>query len=107
MLIAFAFHTCHTDKFGFRDQDIITLTDDRAEVEAGTSSLPTRDHIVSIISLDIVYVWTDRWIRCGKFVDSSVVARITWITSFIVSHDATILAIDLIIYKRLGPCWST
>ena len=39
--------------------------------------------------------------------DSSVVARITWIMSFFVSHGMTILGMDLIIYTRLGPCWST
>jgi len=32
--------------FTFRDEDIITLTDDKAEVEAGTSRYPTRDNIM-------------------------------------------------------------
>lgn len=55
MLIALAFHICLAEKFSFRDEDIISLTDDREEVEAGTSRLPTRDHIVRVVFLDMVY----------------------------------------------------
>ena len=55
MLIVLAFHTCLAEKFDFRDEDIITLTDDMAEVEVGISRLPTRDHIVRAIFLDMVY----------------------------------------------------
>jgi len=55
MLIVLAFHTRSAEKFDFRDEDIITLTDDMAEVEAGISRLPTRDHIVRVTFLDMVY----------------------------------------------------
>lgn len=34
------------DKFGYRDEDIITLTDNTAEVEAGISRQPTRENIM-------------------------------------------------------------
>jgi len=50
-----------------------------AEVEAGISRLPARDHIVRVIFLDMFtgLVWTDLRIRCGKFKILSTVARIT------------------------------
>jgi len=35
------------EKFGFKDEDIIILTDNVAEIEAGTSLPPTRNNIVS------------------------------------------------------------
>jgi hypothetical protein len=59
--MALAFHTCLAEKFDFQDEDIITLTDDMAEVEAGISRLPTRDHIVRVIFRIWLpaFVWTD------------------------------------------------
>lgn len=55
MLIAPVFHSRSAEKFDFWNEDIITLTDDRAEVEADISWLPTRDHTVRVIFLDRVY----------------------------------------------------
>jgi len=38
------------ETFGFHDEDIIVLIDDEAEVEAGTSLLPTRENIMREVS---------------------------------------------------------
>ena len=66
MLIALVFHTYLAEKFNFRDEDIITLTDDKVEVEAGTSRLPIRDNIVIIFwILPTAFAWADCWIDAG------------------------------------------
>ena len=66
MLIALVLYTYLAEIFTFRDEDIITLTDDKAEVEAGTSRYPTRDNIVIIFWIWLpTFAWTDYLIDAG------------------------------------------